>query len=416
MDALLFTAEEAAEMLKISRWKVYDLLRNRDLRSVKIGGSRRVPRAALEEYVAGCSSAGGRLMAGGAQAAGRPTAREHLPARQRRPVGRPRPTSTPRGPLERKYGLRPSFDDVQDKLAAAVEQRSGHPGPGQSMTVGEYMEHWLAIVKVERGSRRPRVRVGGPAAHRSDPRQEASRPAHRCRRPPASSARVRAKCLCCTNGRQRRPEAEAAAARPGSVLRAPADDPSGPVRPRRAAERAEQRRARGAGDAQRRQAREGPNTAVQGRQGATVDPGQELLDAAKGTRWYALYVTRGHARAASRRAAGAALEDIDFERATLTVAQTSQRAAGQLYVGPAKSDASERDDPAAQGHPPRARGHRGARTRTASTAGRWEDHDLVFPSTVGKPMEPRNLTGLEHRPRWPHPGSPGPQSGALPDP
>jgi|tagenome__1003787_1003787.scaffolds.fasta_scaffold9276859_2 excisionase family DNA binding protein len=52
MDALLFTAEEAAELLKISRCKVYDLLRNQDLRSVKIGGSRRIPRASLEEYVA----------------------------------------------------------------------------------------------------------------------------------------------------------------------------------------------------------------------------------------------------------------------------------------------------------------------------------------------------------------------------
>ena len=52
MDALLFTAEEAAELLKISRCKVYDLLRNQDLRSVKIGGSRRIPRTSLEEYVA----------------------------------------------------------------------------------------------------------------------------------------------------------------------------------------------------------------------------------------------------------------------------------------------------------------------------------------------------------------------------
>lgn len=52
MDALLFTAEEAAEILKISRCKVYDLLRSKELRSIKIGGSRRIPRTALEEYVA----------------------------------------------------------------------------------------------------------------------------------------------------------------------------------------------------------------------------------------------------------------------------------------------------------------------------------------------------------------------------
>jgi excisionase family DNA binding protein len=52
MDALLFTAEDAAEILKISRCKVYDLLRAKELRSIKIGGSRRIPRTALEEYVA----------------------------------------------------------------------------------------------------------------------------------------------------------------------------------------------------------------------------------------------------------------------------------------------------------------------------------------------------------------------------
>lgn len=52
MEPMLFTAEEAADILKISRCKVYDLLRNRDLRSIKIGGSRRIPRTALEEYVA----------------------------------------------------------------------------------------------------------------------------------------------------------------------------------------------------------------------------------------------------------------------------------------------------------------------------------------------------------------------------
>ena len=52
MDALLFTAEEAAEILKVGRCKVFDLLRTGDLRSIKIGGSRRIPRSALEEYVA----------------------------------------------------------------------------------------------------------------------------------------------------------------------------------------------------------------------------------------------------------------------------------------------------------------------------------------------------------------------------
>lgn len=58
MDALLLTPEEAAEALRIGRAKVYDLIRSTELRSVKIGGSRRIPRSALEDYVASLVAAG----------------------------------------------------------------------------------------------------------------------------------------------------------------------------------------------------------------------------------------------------------------------------------------------------------------------------------------------------------------------
>jgi excisionase family DNA binding protein len=51
MNALLHTVEETAEILNISRWKVFELIRTNHLRSVKIGGSRRVPLRAIEEYV-----------------------------------------------------------------------------------------------------------------------------------------------------------------------------------------------------------------------------------------------------------------------------------------------------------------------------------------------------------------------------
>ena len=49
---LLLTVEETAEMLTISRWKVFELIRLQELRSVKIGGLRRVPRGAIDEYIA----------------------------------------------------------------------------------------------------------------------------------------------------------------------------------------------------------------------------------------------------------------------------------------------------------------------------------------------------------------------------
>lgn len=49
---LLLTAEEAAWALRVGRSKVYELMRSGQLRSVKIGGSRRVSTVALAEFVA----------------------------------------------------------------------------------------------------------------------------------------------------------------------------------------------------------------------------------------------------------------------------------------------------------------------------------------------------------------------------
>ncbi|MDI5974780.1 helix-turn-helix domain-containing protein [Amycolatopsis magusensis] len=51
IDPLLLKVEEAAHLLSIGRTRVYDLLRLNELRSVKVFGSRRIPRAAVEEYV-----------------------------------------------------------------------------------------------------------------------------------------------------------------------------------------------------------------------------------------------------------------------------------------------------------------------------------------------------------------------------
>jgi excisionase family DNA binding protein len=52
MPPLLFTPEEVARFLGIGRCRVYDLLRQGDLTSVKVGSSRRVSARALSEYVA----------------------------------------------------------------------------------------------------------------------------------------------------------------------------------------------------------------------------------------------------------------------------------------------------------------------------------------------------------------------------
>jgi excisionase family DNA binding protein len=45
------TADEAAEVLGVGRSTVYDLIRLRLLRSVKLGRSRRIPAVACRELV-----------------------------------------------------------------------------------------------------------------------------------------------------------------------------------------------------------------------------------------------------------------------------------------------------------------------------------------------------------------------------
>lgn len=48
---LMLTPEEAADVLAIGRTKVYQLIQNSELESVKIGRSRRVPADSLVEFV-----------------------------------------------------------------------------------------------------------------------------------------------------------------------------------------------------------------------------------------------------------------------------------------------------------------------------------------------------------------------------
>ena len=51
MESFLFTVQEAAQALKMSRSKVYGLIKDGKLHSVKIGGSRRLRKQDLLEYV-----------------------------------------------------------------------------------------------------------------------------------------------------------------------------------------------------------------------------------------------------------------------------------------------------------------------------------------------------------------------------
>ncbi len=51
LPVLLLRPEDAAQALGVGRTKVYELMRSGALRSVKIGGLRRIPATALAEFV-----------------------------------------------------------------------------------------------------------------------------------------------------------------------------------------------------------------------------------------------------------------------------------------------------------------------------------------------------------------------------
>lgn len=50
-EQLLLTVDEAVQRSRIGRTRIFELIKAGEIRSVKIGRSRRIPVRALEEYV-----------------------------------------------------------------------------------------------------------------------------------------------------------------------------------------------------------------------------------------------------------------------------------------------------------------------------------------------------------------------------
>lgn len=57
MEKLMFTVPEAAHQVGLSRSKLYELVLRGEIPSVTVGRSRRIPTAALAQWVDGLDSA-----------------------------------------------------------------------------------------------------------------------------------------------------------------------------------------------------------------------------------------------------------------------------------------------------------------------------------------------------------------------
>ncbi len=48
---IVLTVKEACQVLRISRWTLYDLIRARSIETIKIGRSRRIPVSSVSKYI-----------------------------------------------------------------------------------------------------------------------------------------------------------------------------------------------------------------------------------------------------------------------------------------------------------------------------------------------------------------------------
>jgi len=57
-DALTMTVDEVAEALGVSKYLVWEMVRRNEIRSIKLGKLRRIPRSALMELLEGNAGEG----------------------------------------------------------------------------------------------------------------------------------------------------------------------------------------------------------------------------------------------------------------------------------------------------------------------------------------------------------------------
>lgn len=112
----------------------------------------------------------------------------------------------------------------------------------------------------------------------------------------------------------------------------------------------------------------------------------------RGDRLEALWVTALTLGLRRGELLGLRWSDVDFIAKTLSVRQTILRVNGQLVFTPPKTDRSRRTVPIPAPTLALLRTHRDRQQEERANVGRrWKDHGLVFASTIGTPIEPRNL-------------------------
>jgi integrase len=131
----------------------------------------------------------------------------------------------------------------------------------------------------------------------------------------------------------------------------------------------------------------------------TVEQARALLAAAAGNRFEVLFILA--LKTGMRRGELLALhwEDVDLDKGVLQVRGTLRRTHEGLTIGTPKTAASRRRVVLSPSSVAALRRHRSRQQQERRAAGDlWRDFGLVFPNTLGRPMEPRCLLSDVYRP------------------
>jgi integrase len=134
----------------------------------------------------------------------------------------------------------------------------------------------------------------------------------------------------------------------------------------------------------------GPSTEIKP---LTPAEARTFLNAVRGDRLEALYTVAVALGLRQGEIMGLRWSDVDLDDGTVTVSQALQRVSGRVTFVKPKSRRSRRTIPIPSTVARSLRAHRARQLEERLIGGPdWNEHDLVFVSTSGTPLEGRNLT------------------------
>src|SRR5215213_8116609 len=146
---------------------------------------------------------------------------------------------------------------------------------------------------------------------------------------------------------------------------------------------------------------ERPRSSRSQKEAKALSPAQvrALLTAAHEQRNEALYVVAVHTGLRKGELLGLRWTDVDLDTGRLSVRGSLKVTDHGLALGPTKNKASRRSVPLNRSAVAALKAHRLRQNEERLRLGElWEDHDLVFPNRVGKPINPSNLYKRECKP------------------